>query len=85
MVLVGRLDIRTYWAPITFGNTGNLGLPVAFFAFGQVGFDFAVVIFAVMAILNFTFGVWVVAGGGSPPRRCASRWSGAPCSASSSW
>jgi malate permease and related proteins len=66
MVLAGRLDVRTYWAPITFGNTGNLGLPVAFFAFGQVGFDFAVVIFAVMAILNFTFGVWVVAGGGSP-------------------
>jgi predicted permease len=60
------LDIATYWGPITFGNTGNLGLPVALFAFGQAGFDFAVVIFAVMAILSFTFGVWVVAGGGSP-------------------
>lgn len=60
------LDIPTFWAPITFGNTGNIGLPIALFAFGQVGFDFAVVIFAVMAILSFTFGVWVVAGGGSP-------------------
>lgn len=60
------LDPATYWAPLTFGNTGNLGLPVALFAFGQAGFDFAVVIFAVMAILSFTFGVWVVAGGGSP-------------------
>ncbi len=60
------LDMATYWAPITFGNTGNLGLPIALFAFGQVGFDFAVVIFAVMAILAFTFGVWVVAGGGNP-------------------
>ena len=60
------LDIATYWAPITFGNTGNLGLPIALFAFGQLGFDFAVVIFAVMAILSFTFGVWVVAGGGNP-------------------
>ncbi len=60
------LDIATYWAPLTFGNTGNLGLPIALFAFGQAGFDFAVVIFAVMAILSFTFGVWVVAGGGSP-------------------
>ncbi len=38
----------------------------ALFAFGQAGFDFAVVIFAVMAIMSFTFGVWVVAGGGSP-------------------
>ncbi len=60
------LDLATYWAPLTFGNTGNLGLPIALFAFGQAGFDFAVVIFAVMAIISFTFGVWVVAGGGSP-------------------
>jgi predicted permease len=59
-------DMATYWAPITFGNTGNLGLPIALFAFGQAGFDFAVVIFAVMAIFSFTFGVWVVAGGGNP-------------------
>jgi malate permease and related proteins len=60
------LDLATYWAPMTFGNTGNLGLPIALFAFGQAGFDFAVVIFAVMAIISFTFGVWVVAGGGNP-------------------
>ncbi len=60
------LDIITFWGPITFGNTGNLGLPLALFAFGQAGFDFAVVIFAVMLIINFTFGVWVIAGGGSP-------------------
>lgn len=66
MLRVAALEMRTFWAPVTFGNTGNIGLPVALFAFGQTGFDFAVVIFAVMAILSFTFGVWVVAGGGSP-------------------
>jgi predicted permease len=60
------LDMATYWAPLSFGNTGNLGLPIALFAFGQAGFDFAVVFFAVMAIFSFTFGVWVVAGGGNP-------------------
>lgn len=60
------LDIPTYWAPLTFGNTGNIGLPVALFAFGQTGFDFAVVVFAVMGIISFTFGIWVVAGGGNP-------------------
>ncbi len=66
LVALAGLDMPTYWAPMTFGNTGNIGLPVALFAFGQAGFDFAVVIFAVMAIMSFTFGVWVVAGGGSP-------------------
>lgn len=60
------LDMATFWGPITFGNTGNLGLPIALFAFGQAGFDFAVVVFAVMLFINFTFGVWVVAGGGNP-------------------
>lgn len=59
-------NLRTYLAPLTFGNTGNLGLPLALFAFGQQGMDFAVVVFAVMAMLSFTFGVWVVSGGGSP-------------------
>jgi len=66
LVALAGVDMATYWAPMTFGNTGNIGLPVALFAFGQAGFDFAVVIFAVMAIMSFTFGVWVVAGGGSP-------------------
>lgn len=64
-VKLGRLDVRTYLAPLIFGNTGNLGLPLALFAFGDDGLGYAVVVFAVMAIWSFTFGIWVVAGGGS--------------------
>ncbi|WP_101067554.1 AEC family transporter [Roseovarius salinarum] len=60
------LEIRTYLAPLIFGNTGNLGLPLALFAFGQTGLEYAVVVFAIMAVWSFTFGIWVVAGGGSP-------------------
>ncbi len=58
------LDRRTYVAPLIFGNTGNLGLPIALFAFGAEGFGYAVVVFAVMAVWSFTFGVWLVSGGG---------------------
>lgn len=65
IVRVGGLDRGTYLSPLIFGNTGNLGLPLALFAFGDQGLGFAVVIFAVMAILSFTFGIWVVAGRGS--------------------
>jgi len=32
-----KLNMATYWAPLIFGNTGNLGLPLAMFAFGEVG------------------------------------------------
>jgi predicted permease len=65
-VRLSGLSVRTFLAPVIFGNTGNLGLPLALFAFGDEGLGFAVVIFAVMAIYSFTFGVWVVSGGGSP-------------------
>lgn len=65
-VLVTRLDIRTYLAPLIFGNTGNVGLPVALFAYGQEGLALAVVVFAIMALLSFTIGVWLVSGGGNP-------------------
>lgn len=65
LVKLARADVQTYLAPLIFGNTGNLGLPLALFAFGQEGFGYAVVIFAIMAIYSFTVGVWLVSGGGS--------------------
>jgi predicted permease len=68
IVKLRKLDTSTYLAPLVLGNTGNLGLPLAMFAFGEEGLSYAVVVFAVMAILSFTIGVWVVAGGGSPIR-----------------
>lgn len=60
-----RLDGRTYINPLIFGNTGNIGLPLALFAFGEAGLGYAVVVFAVMALWSFTFGIYVTAGGGS--------------------
>ncbi len=59
------LHRRTFLAPMIFGNTGNLGLPLALFAFGDEGLSYAVVVFAIMAIWTFTFGIWLVAGAGS--------------------
>jgi predicted permease len=59
------LEQRTYLVALVFGNTGNLGLPLALFAFGPEGLSYALVVFAVMAVLSFTFGIWVVSGGGS--------------------
>lgn len=65
LVLILRLNRRTFGAPLIFGNTGNLGLPLAIFAYGETGLSYAIVVFAVMAIWSFTFGVWLVAGSGS--------------------
>jgi predicted permease len=68
LVAALRLDRAAYVAPLAFGNTGNLGLPLALFAFGEAGLGLGVVVFAVMAVLTFTIGLWLVAGGASPAR-----------------
>lgn len=65
VVKVMRISVSMFLAPLIFGNTGNVGLPLALFAFGEIGLDYAVVVFAVMAMISFTFGIWLVSGGGS--------------------
>ena len=60
-----HLDQRTYLAPLIFGNTGNVGIPICMFAFGQAGLGYAVVFLAVTALLSFTLGIYLVAGKGS--------------------
>lgn len=60
LIIVAGIDRRTFLAPTIFGNTGNLGLPLALFAFGDVGLGYGVVIFAIMAVLSFTIGIRLV-------------------------
>ena len=65
IVRLTRMEQRTYLAPLIFGNTGNLGLPLCFFAFGQAGLGYAVIFLAVTALLTFTYGIYLVAGRGT--------------------
>jgi len=57
-----ELDLRTFLMPLISGNTGNLGLPLCFLAFGKDGLGYAVIVFAFTSIVAFTFGLWVVSG-----------------------
>ena len=65
IVRLTGLEQRTYLAPLIFGNTGNLGLPLCVFAFGQAGLGYAVVFLAVTALFSFTYGIYLVAGRGA--------------------
>jgi len=60
-----KLEGSTYLHPLIFGNTGNLGLPLALFAFGEEGLSFAVIVFAVMIVYSFSLGIWMVSGRGA--------------------
>ncbi|MCU4801012.1 AEC family transporter [Halobacteria archaeon HArc-gm2] len=48
---------------VIFPNVGNFGIPLADFAFGQVGRSVAVLVTAVQGVLLYTLGVYVAARG----------------------
>lgn len=52
--------------PLLFGNNGNMGLPIALFAFGQDGLALALCYFWTLAMINFTFGISMLTWGGNP-------------------
>ncbi|MEM1234173.1 MAG: AEC family transporter [Pseudomonadota bacterium] len=66
LIWLGGLDARTWHAPFVMSNKGNIGLPLAFFAFGDEGLGFAVAVFAVSTIYAFTIGLWLVTRTSNP-------------------
>lgn len=59
--LVARLthiDPRVLVPTAMFNNNGNLGLPLAYLAFGAEGLAAAVVMFMVSNLMHFSFGNW---------------------------
>lgn len=57
-----NLPRTTFMAPMVFGNTGNLGLPLCLFAFGEEGLALGVCFFATTILINFTVGQWFWTG-----------------------
>jgi predicted permease len=56
------LPLRTYLPSIAFPNAGNLGLPLALYAFGPEGLGYAIVFFAISSIGNHSIGQALAAG-----------------------
>lgn len=57
---LARLPARTFVPPMMFTNAGNMGLPLAVFAFGDSALAAAVVLFIVENGLHFTLGTWLM-------------------------
>jgi len=63
---VGRLlgyDNRSFVPPMMFNNCGNMGLPLAVFAFGATGLAPAVALFTAGILLYFSVGIKIVESG----------------------
>lgn len=48
------LDVRAYTPVFAFSNTGNMGLPLCLFAFGEAGLTFAIVNVVVSSVVSVT-------------------------------
>jgi predicted permease len=55
-----RLPFKTFVPPMMFSNAGNIGLPLAVFAFGEQALPAAVVLFLIENGLHFTLGVYLM-------------------------
>lgn len=65
---IWRLPAHTFLPSMAFGNSGNLGLPLCLFAFGEAGLAMAIAVFAVNSFTQFTIGQ-VLSSGSFSPRR----------------
>jgi predicted permease len=68
LLQLDTIDRAALMLCVMFMNAGNYGLPAARFAFGQDGFDRAVLFFVVQAILAQTLAIYI-AGAGHGDRR----------------
>ena len=57
---LARLPFKTFVPPMMFCNSGNIGLPLAVFAFGEKALPAAVVLFLVENGLHFTLGTYLM-------------------------
>lgn len=57
-----RLPLRDFLVPMVFGNTGNMGLPLCLFAFGEAGLALALGVFLTTSTSHFSLGIAVLNG-----------------------
>ena len=62
LLYILRLDVRTYLATIMIPNTGNVGIPLCFLAFGELGLAYAIIVYTIVSLTQFTLGVAIAAG-----------------------
>ncbi len=61
---VGRRDLRGFYLPTMFMNSGNMGFPLALLAFGDEGLSVAVLYFVAVSILVYSLGIYIAKGDG---------------------
>ena len=58
-----RFRSRGFAMPSLFMNAGNMGLPLALFAFGQPGMQRATLLFVIITSFQYSLGIYILTGG----------------------
>lgn len=56
----GKLPLKVFLPPMMFTNTGNMGLPLVLFSFGEQALPAAVMLFVVENTLHFSVGIYMI-------------------------
>ena len=60
--LVSGFSSRGFALPTLFMNAGNMGIPLALFAFGQAGLQRATLMFVIITFLQYSLGIYILNG-----------------------
>lgn len=55
-----RINLKTFLPPMMFNNSGNMGIPLVLFAFGENALQAAIVLFIIEMVLHFTVGFYIL-------------------------
>lgn len=55
-----KLEYEVFLPPVIFANTGNMGLPLCLFAFGNVGFNIGILCMVSMTVIHYTLGILIL-------------------------
>ena len=60
-----RFSSRGFALPVLFMNAGNMGIPLALFAFGEPGMQRATLMFVIITFLQYSLGIYLLSGSGN--------------------
>jgi hypothetical protein len=60
LALAFKINLKTFLPPMMFNNSGNMGIPLILFAFGEDMLQAAVVLFIIEMLLHFTIGIYIL-------------------------
>ena len=63
--LISGFSSRGFALPTLFMNAGNMGIPLALFAFGQAGLQRATLMFVIITFLQYSLGIYILNGRGN--------------------